>query len=161
MATLAIKAHDLLDGLHQCSPLLFRIVYASHGCVGQGLIGLPELRKQHSIEIDDPPSTYSVSISELQGDQEMPYANTAQINATELYLASCPALGREEAESDLPRDATKPNTDLQRYREPQRMVVLNLSLKTYFQSFFLTTTRPVAASNAGQGSKLQKHGADH
>jgi hypothetical protein len=87
------------------------------------------------------------------GGQETPYANTAQTNAIELYLASCPALGREEAESGLPGDATKPNEDLQRYREPHRMVVLNLSLKTYFQSFFLTMARPVAASNAGASCK--------
>jgi hypothetical protein len=112
--------------------LLFRIVYVSYRCVGQGLICLPELRELHAMEIGCPPPTYSVSTSELRGDQETPYANTAQTNATELYLASCPALGREEAESDLPGDATKPNADLQRYREPQRMVVLNLSLKTYF-----------------------------
>jgi hypothetical protein len=89
------------------------------------------------------------------------YANAAQINATELYFANCLALGREEAESDLPRVATKPNTDLQGYREPQRMVVLSLSLKAYFQSSFFTTARPVAVANAGRGSKLQKHGADY
>lgn len=97
----------------------------------------------------------------FRGCQETPYANRAQTNATELCLASCPVLEREEAESDLPGDATKPNADLQRYREPQRMVVLNLSLKTYFQSFFFTTARLVAASNAGRGSKLQRHGADY
>lgn len=82
--------------------LLFRIVYASHRCVGQGLIGLPELRELHAIEIDYPPPAYSVSFSELQGGQETPYANKAQTNATELCLASCPALGKEEAESDFP-----------------------------------------------------------
>lgn len=135
--------------------LLSRIVYASHRCVGQGLIGLPELRELDAIEIDHPPPAYSVSVSELRGGQETPYANTTQTNAIELYLASCPALGREEAESDLPGDATKPNADL------HRMVVLNLSLKTYFRSFFSTTARPVAASNAERGSKLQKHGADY
>ena len=139
--------------------LLFRIVYVSYRCVGQGLICLPELCELHAMEIGCPPPTYSVSTSELRGDQETPYANTAQTNATELYLASCPALGREEAESDLPGDATKPNADLQRYREPQRMVVLNLSLKTYFHCPFFTTARPVAGLNAGRGSRLQKHGA--
>jgi len=86
--------------------------YVDISYVGLGLIGLPELHELHAIEIDYPPPTYIVSISELQGDQETPYANRAQTNATELYLARCPALGREEAESDLPRDATKPNADL-------------------------------------------------
>jgi hypothetical protein len=123
--------------------------------------GLPELRELHAIEIGCPPPTSSVSRFRAAGDQEMPYANKAQTNATELYVASCPALGRKEAKSGLPGNATKPNADLQRYREPQRMVVPNLSLKTYFHCLFFTTARPVAASNAGRGSKLQKHGANY
>ena len=82
--------------------LLFRIIYASHRCLGQGLIGLSERRKLPAIAIDHPSPAYSVSIYELRVGQETPYANTAQINAIELYLASCPALGREEAKVTYP-----------------------------------------------------------
>jgi hypothetical protein len=158
MATLAIKSHmgtcDLIKGLHQWQTTDVQDKIC-------GLVRLPELRELHAREIGYPPSACIVSIFRIAGDQETPYANPAQTNAIKLYLASCPALGREQAESGSPVDATNPNADLQHYREPRRMAALNLSLKTYFQSFFSTTTRPAAASNAGRGSKLQKHGADY